>query len=151
MDVPFPSLDPEVLTIETEDAREVTRWLIEYRAMWREGEELYKDFREVAKHYLEDIGREKISVPGVGKLYYTARDGRRTFDDKALRAHRPLDYDAVRKVLIGARQATTVGMADDPEAWADSMLKVLQLDLSRFEKQGQPYRDFRTYPAKEER
>ncbi|KKL90618.1 hypothetical protein LCGC14_1902860, partial [marine sediment metagenome] len=124
-----------------------------YRAMWREGEELYKEFREVAKHYLEDIGREKISVPGVGKLYYTARDGRRTFDDKALAAHRPLDYDNTRKVLIGAKQAfcDLAGVTEDPEAWADAVLKSLALDLSRFEKQGQPYRDFRTYPAKEER
>ncbi len=146
-ELPFPSLDPEVHTLTTVDAIEVVTRLITYRSMWREGEELYTDFREIAKHYLVDIGCEKVNVPGVGKLYYTARDGRRTFDDKALAAHRPLDWDKVRDLLENTAAEHGLDRNSPP---ITELLDHCTLDLAQFTKQGSPYRDFRTYPAKEE-
>jgi len=96
--------------------------------------------KELAKQRIIEIAGDYgvFEVPGQFRVYNSMRDGRKTFDRKALEAARPLDRNLVIQVLSehGLYQV------------AEQVLDRAQLDLSQFDKQGKPYAEFRAYALK---
>lgn len=85
------------------------------------------------------------------RVYYTAVDGRTTFDKKALAQVKPID----RLKLTLEMQAIYAAGQGFNEAWADLgeaiHLGKCDLDLSEFETKGSDFMTLRVYPAKREK
>lgn len=147
-EVPDTSGDRVVVEDEAIQA-EIARLMDAYEARKRAKEE-YEAQKERVQEILDEAGIQKLQVPGVGKVNYTHREGRTRFKDDLLRKYGALDPDAVERFLREESLLVNPALDDDPDA-LDRLLEELtercQLDLSLFEKQSNPYRYFRPYPA----
>jgi putative phage-type endonuclease len=142
---PIPDISGEIVTISDDQAmwREQLAKIIEQHTIKKQAEALLKELKAEAALISTFVGSEKMAVPE-GKVYVSWREGRKRFDRKLLEAHRPLDRDLVRRALLYSRSRPGSEL-DGIEA----LLIDCELDLSRFERQGDPYKDFRVYPARE--
>jgi predicted phage-related endonuclease len=115
---------------------EAARMYLEAKEIAETGEHLL----ETAKGKLKSLMGEKGAVEGAAlRCYWSQRDGRRTFDRKAMERVKPLDRLKVLDVLSNYT---------DGESIAAAIGDRCDIDFSAFEKVGQPYEDFRAYPLK---
>src|SRR5690606_23415878 len=93
--------------------------------------------KELAKQRIIELcgGLGVFEVRDRFRFYHSLRDGRATFDRRALEAARPLDRNLVLELL--AEHGLT--------RLAGEIVERAALDLSAFNKQGQPYTEFRAY------
>ena len=140
---PIPDISGELVTIGDEAGmwRDKLAQIIKQHGIKKEAEALIKDLKDEAAFISSSLGAEKMAVPE-GKVYVSWREGRKRFDRKLLEAHRPLDADLVFRYLSDAMHLDDTG-----EARAN-LIRACALDLSQFESQGDPYKDFRVYPTR---
>jgi putative phage-type endonuclease len=109
---------------------------IEAKSILETGEHLVA----VAKDRLKALMGEKGAIEGGGlRVYWSDRDGRKSFDRKALEASGPLDRIAV---------ATAINQRVMHDATKDALLADIgrcDVDFRKFEKVGNSYEDFRAY------
>lgn len=124
--------------------------LKEARAVAKTGEELV----EAAKaQVLELVDQQPgiYQVSGVGRVNYAMRSGRVTLDVDRLEAAKPLDRNKLLALIVDESGYTDAGrfilIKDLNEA---AMQGGLNLDLSEFRKQGQPFADFRFFGSRDE-
>ena len=139
-----PNVTSEVVISSEPDAKFMVERLLHYKELRDGGKELYEGWRPGMEAYLDNIDARKLRVPGVGRVYWTWREGKVSFDRETLEAHRPLDYD---KVLGLLREHIGDFLESYDEA---TLMSELGLDLSRFVKKGSAFRHFSCYPDKEE-
>jgi putative phage-type endonuclease len=121
---------------------------------WAEGARMYLEAKEIAetgehlletaKERLKELMGEKGAVEGAAlRCYWSDRDGRVTFDRKALERAKPLDREKVFGVV-----AALAAQLISPGPHVAEAFNGCELDLSTFEKRGKPYEDFRAYPLR---
>lgn len=126
-------------------------------AEWVEGARMYLEAKEIEEtaENLKESATEKLkalmvqpgAVEGGGiRCYWSEREGRITFDKKALAAAQPLDRVKVLAALAAATEKRGLQSAD--ALFIADSVKGATLDLSAFDKHGKPYQDFRTYVVK---
>lgn len=150
---------PELMAAlaKAEEAAGDARILLRNDAEWANAAQTYLEARELletaenlkatATEKLKQVMAAKGAVEGAGvRVYWSDRDGRVTFDKKALVAAKPLDRTALLD-LLGRVSAESSSMS---ELVNRLHLRIEQaaLDLSAFEKRGKAYEDFRVYPLK---
>lgn len=125
-------------------------------AEWAEAAETYLSARELAEtaENLEKAAKDRIKTllgeyggfEGAGlRVYFSRRDGRMSFDKKALIKARPIDR---QKVLAWLADVDIMPI-EMRAALADALGKAgIDLNLADFEHRGEPYDDFRGYRVK---
>ncbi len=122
-------------------------------AEWGEAARMYSEAKEIAetgenllssaKEKLKALMAQKGAVEGAGlRCYWSERDGKTSFDRKALEATKPLDAIAV------ATGINDLLMNDDLKTKIIAGLEGCRVDFKRFEKVGKPFEDFRCYIVK---
>ena len=120
---------------------------------WGTAAEMYREAREIeetaenlmaaAKEKLKGLMGEKGAIEGGGiRVYWSERDGKKSFDRKTLEATKPLERFAVA-AAINSRV-----MGDDMKTAVLADLANCAVDFAAFEKVGKPYEDFRVYPLR---
>jgi putative phage-type endonuclease len=126
----------ELILRNDEEWNEAARMTLEARELLETAENLKASAQEKLKLLMGKVS----AVEGGGiRCYWSERDGRRSFDRKALEATAPLDRIAV---------ATAINQRVMHDGTKDALLAELVncgVDLTKFEKVGQPYDDFRVY------
>ena len=83
---------------------------------------------------------DRIEVPGTGRFTVVRSDGRRSFSQKALALHRPIDRDKLREVLKGlAHDFDHEPFWPEETGELDELLEELELDLSAFSRTSDPF------------
>lgn len=96
---------------------------------------------EEAKERLLEVVDNKHGIyeaPGLGRVHYQQREGRTTFDSKALANAKPLDRIAVAAFIVDYFEPVS-------DVWQDRLTDDCALDLSKFEKKGKPFSELRPY------
>ena len=128
---PLPDLLGELVIIEDEAAVELAREVTKARDLKKRGEELYKaKTREMLDH-LVALGYQRAAVGDVGNFSVVTKAGVVTFQKDSLALARPLDWDLARAFLLE--------MGTD-EPVVEGLLAGMELDLTRFERRGDPSR-----------
>lgn len=140
--VEMPEVDAERVTVTDDKIAEATRLLMDAYEVRSAAKDLYKRRKEAYQDLLEELGLEKVQVPGQGKVNYGWRSGRTNFDDDKLRKARPLDVDKVIGFIEGM-----VGPIEDEEDLESRLIEGCEIDYDQFEEQYDDYRSFRPYPA----
>jgi putative phage-type endonuclease len=130
----LPEVSGEVVTRDDPEWTDAIAMLAEAQDLKAGAEELHL----AAKSRIQERAGSHGVYEGAGaRIYWREMAGRRTFDKKALAAARPLDRQALIGILIEKAGLT--------EAQAASVADTCALDLDAFEKQGNPFAEFRTY------
>jgi len=138
----LPEVDGEVTFREDGPYTEAVALLLDARDIKKEAEEAYKQAQDELKAALGGFG----VYEGAGaRIYYRRQPGRSTKDWKALERARPVDPARMQEALLHA--LTELPGVED----ADVLLLLqeigddIRLDLSDFEKAGNPYEELRPY------
>lgn len=122
------------------------RTLREAKALIKTAESLESDAKDALLE-LVDSKPGIYEVPCVGRIHYQEKAGRVTFDKKALANAQPLDR-------ISTMQKISESLSKMPEQWAltqmQEILDECDLDLTKFDKQGKPFVEMRTYFGSDE-
>lgn len=139
----FEILDrPGVLEkVEPEDWPEVTdmaRNLLEAKELRKKAEESYEAKKTQLQAFLErEFESDKILIPGVARLTIVRSEGRSSFSKRALEGHKPIDRDALFRMI---REEGVDRLRDArTEEELDAILDEMTLDLDQFNRQGNPY------------
>ena len=145
---PIPDLSGELVTLTDDQPmwRAKLAQIIEQHGIKKEAEKLIAELKDEAARIAFSLGAAKMAVPE-GKVYVSWREGRKRFDRKLLEAHRPLDFDKVRRAFWQIAEHEVVSRVPELD-WIEALLADCTLDLSAFERQGDPYKDFRVYPTR---
>lgn len=127
---PLPVLgDGERLAVKDHAVVQLAQDALEARDLRKRGNELYDEKVSQLEAALVKLGCKKFDIEGVGRFSIVQKEGGTSFQRKALRLARPLDWDLVRTHLLAQ------GM---PIAEADGKLAEMELDLARFERENDP-------------
>jgi hypothetical protein len=146
---PLPELMGDLVTIDDEETVVLAREVMEARDLRKRGEELYRAKTSAMLGHMVALGHQRASVGDVGTFSVVTKAGVVSFQKTSLTIARPLDWDLVRSALVGwgvIRQDGTVLMnGEDITEYeivqdADEFLAELELDLTRFERSGDPSR-----------
>ena len=131
-------LSGELTVIEDKAAVKIGRALLEAKEVHKEAEALFKDRKTDMQAWMENVGLRRIQIPKVGKFTVVQNQGKKTFSEPSLRLARPLDWDLVRaRLLVEASDLPADQQPTDEQL--DTLLETLALDLSRFQRQGDPH------------
>lgn len=130
----------DVETLETDGvfARSVAA-MLDAKDVYKSAEENYRTKAAEIFEALRERGIGKARIPGLARLTVVTRDGRKTFDDRRLREHLPLDRDKVERWLrerIENTDATRTALSIED---VGRMLFETILDLDGFVNEGDPY------------
>ena len=135
---PLVERDGTLLVIEepSEALVEQANNLLQAIELKKRGEALEKAGKTVVQAIMEDeLHRDRIEIPNVGKFTMVRQQGRKSFREDTLRAARPIDRD---KLLNWMNEngfidstSTSVFTLEDLEA--------MTLDIGMFVKQGEPF------------
>jgi putative phage-type endonuclease len=142
--VDLPKVEGELVMRNDPDWQETARRYVEALALREDAENLVQAGKDQLKSLMGGYG----AVEGAGlRCYFSQRAGRKTFDKKALANAKPLDREKVFAVVSGMVAKGEL----EPHDGRD-VIKALgdggcELELEAFDKIGDPYDDFRTYPV----
>lgn len=135
----LPAIDGTLVTRDDMEWGAAAQSLREAKALMETLEGLEADAKERLKALMGGYG----AAEGYGlRVYWKAREGRRTFDRKLLEASRPLDPNVVWQIL---RTELTDVNADRLATLEKLIAANATLRLDAFEKQGQAFEEFRSY------
>jgi putative phage-type endonuclease len=117
------------------------QFLREAKALVKTAAQAEDDAKE---RFVEVVGDHTgiYEVEGLGRVHYKDREGRQFFDHKSLAGARPLDRLTVGAILQPYFEAKSL-----PDAVFQELGKA-DIDLTKFEKKGAPYRELRAYFGK---
>lgn len=110
----------------------------------KEASDTYDRLREEAQEWIEEhLETDAVRLPEGHKIRVIRRDGRTYLDKDHLKDHRPIDRDALMRLLL-EDPGTHFEDPADVERWIED--HGLALDFERFERQGSPNSHVRVYP-----
>lgn len=117
----------------------------EARDLLKNAETVKEDAEQRVREVVGEDRRGVFEAPGIGRVHIKIRDGKRSFNQKALINAKPLDRISV------ATKLSEVLSGPMPEQWViEAVGKVMsdtELDLSQFITQGEPYEHFQLYSS----
>jgi len=145
---PMLELDRDLHTIEDEDVIEVARRHFALKLAFKAAEEAHKEGSDELYGLLKKRypNLAKLYIPDVGKMTRVQRDGATSFDKGALALHRPIDRDALWR-MIREEGVDALRDAVTDEA-LDEVFARIELNLDLFNRVGPPYEYLLTTAAK---
>lgn len=128
---PLPELSGDRITVEDAAVVELAREVLDARDLKARGEELYRTKVGAMLEAVTALGHQRIEVADVGNFSVVTKAGTVTFSKDSLATARPLDWDLARAFLLE--------MGTDAPV-VDGLLAGMELDLTRFERRGDPSR-----------
>jgi len=141
IELPEVAVDTEVVTRDDEEWMEAAGLYLEAKATHDEAKALYDLAKDRMKRLMRDANHRVVEGGGL-RVYLNQQAGRKSFQQKDLKAAKPVS----REALIHDLQA----IHHIPLSMATKLANECALDLTTFEKQGRPYEVLRAYDLKGE-
>ena len=122
-------LGGDLVQVIEEEAIRIGEAFVRARDLKKEGEALYEKNAAEMLAFQKKLGEKRIQLPNGSKFSLVQKAERVSLSVPALRLARPLDWDLVRELLL---------LREVSEEDVDELLGEMELDLARFEREGNP-------------
>lgn len=141
--IELPAVEGELIVRQDPDWQDAAQNYREALALKADAENI----ADAGKARLKELMGKLGAVEGAGlRCYWSQRKGRVTFDKKALEKSRPLDSFDVGMAIAAWEKENGI----TPSKLVFDLIERLKkctLDLTKFDKHGEPFEEFRTYPV----
>jgi len=141
--IELPPVEGELILRQDPDWQEAARAYMEALVLQEDA----KSVVEFDKARLKELMGKLGAVEGAGlRCYWSQRKGRVTFDKKALEKNKPLDSFQVGMAIAAWEDRNDITPSKVVLDLVER-LKACTMDLTKFDKTGEPFEEFRSYPV----